>query len=91
MVTVIIPLELIKVMVTIIMSLEDHNGLSKVPHICHTVVEHWCGLVNYKAQANSIQNQHYEPRYYAVAMQNPSWKEDMDKEINALEKNKTWN
>ena len=76
------------------MSLEDHNGLSKVPHICHTVVEHWCGLVKHKDLTNlstiKPHNSHCEPKIHEAALLNPAWEDDMDQKILALERNRTW-
>ena len=61
-------------------------------YYCHTVTEHWCGLVKYKESNDSkIQHtSHIEPKNYKTAMLKPHWKNSMDLEISALERNKTW-
>ena len=73
------------------------NRINKPPsylqdYYCNTVTEHWCGIVRYKDLNNcDIQSlPHSEPKTYQGSLQNPKWKEAMNQEISALEKNNTW-
>lgn len=55
---------------------------------------HWCGLVEYKSHSSFStvldQTIHPEPKNHIEALANPLWKTAMDQELDALEKNKTW-
>lgn len=57
--------------------------------------KHWCGVVEHKnirasfTHLNTSKTYH-EPRSYIEAITNPLWKEAMDKELKALDINKTW-
>lgn len=61
-------------------------------YVCNNAHIHWCGLVQYNAFIGSShpQNSHKEPTSYKTAILDPLWKEAMDKELLALERNKTW-
>ena len=55
------------------------------------MTKHWCGLVEHKEiKINNVlykKFEHHEPRNFKEAISNPLWKDAMDKEINALERN----
>ena len=57
--------------------------------------KHQCGLVQYKdihCATNTItsKSEFFEPRYFKEAINIPHWKKAMNKEIQALESNQTW-
>lgn len=57
---------------------------------------HWCKLVQHKALTAShkeisyAHSTYYETNTYKEASQDPLWIEDMNKELEALAKNRTW-
>lgn len=61
----------------------------------HAYKEHLCNLIKYHAlstnyhQIAEVYEAHSKPKTYFEASQNPNWIETMDKEIQALEANKT--
>ena len=56
--------------------------------------KHWCGLVEHKRITTSDKitniNKQYKPKTFKEAATNPLWQEAMNKELDALEANKTW-